>query len=1039
MTIFKQYRKSALCLLLVLLATMTASAQALSIQGMGLSGRANEMDSLAHSGDTLYAIISFEREPGIIVDGIALDGNNFNLARVHYYPGIRPEDVPTASVDEAVILSSVVVDTLVEPNIIRFQFQLLGSAPAGAHSFQFEARVYGHDPNLIQVFSDPHTSYLEVGDVLPVNDPVDEHHAAYLNYEDVFTDPPELISPQSGALLGRTFEVVFNLPEQADLNTLYLSFADIDSPGIEPERRAYLVDHSPGVHEVTLNASALNASPDVQFVNGINNLTHNGSYRLIVAYSDVDSNTAAGDTVYQLHVDIRTDQPDLIEPNQQTESETNDIRIYYQLPEPAQFVEFTFALDTLSPVPDPASPHVFRLISDFYDPGLHLIFLDGTNIGTNNPLILSNDNGAQDALQFAGVYNVTLTYGDTLGNAPATDVNHGYMYPRDLATLRPDLISPVPAGRENRTILTQFRLPEEAYPGTVQVIFSLFFALDPDPGAPHTLTFPSLIAPGAYGFELDALDFVSSDADVIVTGPGTPEQNNTLVHGLRYRVTVSYRDAHLNPAAADTLLLFFTFDVLTDPPELLTPVAGDSLSRLGTELRFNQPEYAIPGTLKLTFIQTGGPEFDLQSPHVLYLSNHSLGFEKTVLLQPLQLSESVGIDSVGHGGQLLPLSIYRMTLEYQDTLANPAASASIEDLYLPTGASVFVQGHSYSNQLVFPGGEGLVFMLGLRTEGGASVLRGLRYLNDGSLIPSDVNAAESKVWMSVDSVFDPQFDTPLATLSNWIGNDLIFSSFAVTITDLETYVFTTLRYNQSGDPAHTVNLMLMGPEAVDCGGDPVFAASWPIGEADVPLDLQLSEFFTEQPEEFGALRLIWRVASEVNNEGFNVLRRDPGEDEFHQVASFTNTPSLTGRGTDPTAWSYSYVDRNLTPGQTYVYRLEAVSSQGFVAVLLELEATGVPRLPPSDFVLNGAYPNPFNQDVTIEYVIPYSAVVELTIHDINGRLVRSLVRQLLAPSIYRTHWDSRDNSGFIVPSGVYFYRFRAGGTFDESRKLLLLR
>ena len=1032
------YRKFLCCVFAAWLAS-AAHAQGLEITGIGLSGSQVARDTSVVTGDFVSAVISLTREPGITVEGLALSNQQFEQLVVHYYTTTAPADEPAGSFVETVIPNSVLIDTINIPNTIRFRFRLSSVHVNLIRSIQVEAGIYGLDPNNFQRFSEHRTSHAPLNDIPAVSNPVDILHATYLLYRSTYVETPQIVFPEDSSAASRTLSVTFNLPEPALPRTLIFAFADADSPFTDATRFVYLEDTSPGEdRNVHLNVGNLRDSDGVDSVAGPNSLNHGSIYRILLSYTDLDTNESDADTVEYLTIDTQTEDPVLVQPTSETESSETEIPVVFTLAEDASFVQLRFETEDHSPVVDPLSPHILTLVNDLNSIGLHFIYLDGTNIGTNNPLIVESNNGAFDELVSQALYTVTLAYSDTLENALGVDANSGYMYPRDLATLRPDILAPLPDTREDETFWVQFRLPEEATAGTVQIIFRA--PQSPDPGSPHTLTFPTLVAPGTHSLILNAQQFSFSDFAPVVTGPGTDEQNNMLVHNTRYRVIVSYRDHHGNSAAGDSVGLV-TYDIDTDDPVILAPSAGDSLSRFGTEVRYNQTELAIPGTLRIILTQTGGPEPDALAPHTLFLSDSSVGFSKQILLQPGSLGFSSGVDSVqpSNNGMLLPLAIYRLSIEYQDTLGNPPGSAYVDGLSLPTGAAVFVEGHGFGSQTVMPGQESMVFRLGLQAYTGTSVLRGLRYLNGGSLQASDVIGSQCHLWSSVDSTFDPELDTPVATLGNWLGGDLVFSVFAVPLTEFETHVFTTLAYSNNADPTRTVNLLLLGPESVDCGGDPVFADQWPIGEADVPLYVDLVSFVADQDTAFGALRLIWTVASEVDNEGFNVLRKNSPEGEFQSIASFTNTPSLTGRGTAPTGWTYHFTDRGLVPGHTYYYRLEAVSSAGFQTVALDLEASGTPRLPPDNFILSDAYPNPFNQEVTIEYVVPSTAVVELFIYDVTGRKVRSLVRALQAASLYKARWDSRDDQGFLVPSGIYLYRFRAGGSFDQTKKLLLIR
>jgi hypothetical protein len=84
------------------------------------------------------------------------------------------------------------------------------------------------------------------------------------------------------------------------------------------------------------------------------------------------------------------------------------------------------------------------------------------------------------------------------------------------------------------------------------------------------------------------------------------------------------------------------------------------------------------------------------------------------------------------------------------------------------------------------------------------------------------------------------------------------------------------------------------------------------------------------------------------------------------------------------------------------------------------------------FRLLQSFPNPFHGSTAISYSLPQSSQVTLTIYDITGRLVETLVNETQEPGIHRVRWN-RDTD----PSGVYFYRLKAG-EFVETRKMVVV-
>ena len=76
---------------------------------------------------------------------------------------------------------------------------------------------------------------------------------------------------------------------------------------------------------------------------------------------------------------------------------------------------------------------------------------------------------------------------------------------------------------------------------------------------------------------------------------------------------------------------------------------------------------------------------------------------------------------------------------------------------------------------------------------------------------------------------------------------------------------------------------------------------------------------------------------------------------------------------------------------------------------------------PKSFDLQQNYPNPFNPTTTISYSLDKTAKVRLDIYNINGKLVKTLVNGQQVEGHHKVTWDSMDNNGSRVSSGIYFY------------------
>jgi hypothetical protein len=82
--------------------------------------------------------------------------------------------------------------------------------------------------------------------------------------------------------------------------------------------------------------------------------------------------------------------------------------------------------------------------------------------------------------------------------------------------------------------------------------------------------------------------------------------------------------------------------------------------------------------------------------------------------------------------------------------------------------------------------------------------------------------------------------------------------------------------------------------------------------------------------------------------------------------------------------------------------------------------------PPSEYSLQQNYPNPFNGTTLIEFSLLRQQHVSLTIYNILGMEVRTLVDDVLSKGIHVVRWDGKDTRGYSLSSGVYIYRVLVG-------------
>jgi hypothetical protein len=199
---------------------------------------------------------------------------------------------------------------------------------------------------------------------------------------------------------------------------------------------------------------------------------------------------------------------------------------------------------------------------------------------------------------------------------------------------------------------------------------------------------------------------------------------------------------------------------------------------------------------------------------------------------------------------------------------------------------------------------------------------------------------------------------------------------------------------------------------------------------DNPLPVTLASFTAEVRS--GSVVLTWITESEIDNDGFIVERSD-GRQHFRTIAEI---PSKQGNST--TRQVYKVIDSDLLGSNIYYYRLfdrdfnGQMTFQGDVQVFLsEILAT-------EGFQLYPNYPNPFNPSTTISYYLPTSSNVVLTIFNVNGQEVKTLINEYQEFGDKSVVWDGLNKLDQPVSSGFYIYSIRAGGKF-LTRTMMLMK
>jgi hypothetical protein len=139
-------------------------------------------------------------------------------------------------------------------------------------------------------------------------------------------------------------------------------------------------------------------------------------------------------------------------------------------------------------------------------------------------------------------------------------------------------------------------------------------------------------------------------------------------------------------------------------------------------------------------------------------------------------------------------------------------------------------------------------------------------------------------------------------------------------------------------------------------------------------------------------------------------------------------------------------------GSDFAYSVEQTTDGGFVFVgktgssnidvlmvkiAPEIEV-GINEVLFTKYSIHQNYPNPFNPETTLRYDLPENSLVNITIYDIMGREVKTLINHTQDAGYRSVIWDATNDYGKPVSAGIYLYQIQAG-EFVQTKKMVLLK
>ena len=197
------------------------------------------------------------------------------------------------------------------------------------------------------------------------------------------------------------------------------------------------------------------------------------------------------------------------------------------------------------------------------------------------------------------------------------------------------------------------------------------------------------------------------------------------------------------------------------------------------------------------------------------------------------------------------------------------------------------------------------------------------------------------------------------------------------------------------------------------------------GGGSLPVDMQ-----TFQAESTPAgVRLQWQTEHEMNVLGFQVWRQS-GQTDLKPLHHDT----MRAMG-DHRSHFYTFVDSTAQPRRLYEYVLFEIMRDGRRERYGPLQHTHQPPLPGDGMQLLRNYPNPFNAQTTIPFVLESEGIVRLQIFNIRGETVRTYQFKL-SSGLHEVVWDGTDGRT-PAPAGVYLLQLQQQKTVKINKCMIL--
>jgi hypothetical protein len=192
----------------------------------------------------------------------------------------------------------------------------------------------------------------------------------------------------------------------------------------------------------------------------------------------------------------------------------------------------------------------------------------------------------------------------------------------------------------------------------------------------------------------------------------------------------------------------------------------------------------------------------------------------------------------------------------------------------------------------------------------------------------------------------------------------------------------------------------------------------------------------------GVAALLQVFAAEAGDAGVDVrwALALPGGDlrvDLERAPTADGPWTVIASRVDAEALAASFLDRDAEPGRVWHYRLRVIEDSGAAYTLGDL-AIERPSFLAGGPQLGSHWPNPARDGAQVAFRLPVAQGITVQVHDVRGRLVRSLVDGSFGGGEHLASWDGTAADGLRAPAGVYFVTLQTA-TAVRTQRLVLAR